>query len=395
MAVPPDGGGQRAEDTHRAPPRASRARIPYEPDATLPGVIRWRTGEVVSVVRAWAGAVELVVHPDGGEPSCPALAYPALVGRPEPGDRVLLNTTALAMGLGTGGYALVAAVPDRLPADAAPPGHLVKARYTPLQAAVGSVEEPGSAHHEVLRAVDDVGGMPVVTADLHSALPAVVAGLHLERPDARVAYVLTDGAALPLWFSRTVAALREAGALAGTVTVGQAFGGDLEAGTLHTGLLAARHVLNAEVAVVVQGPGNLGTDTRWGFSGVATGEAVNAAAILGGRPVACLRVSEADPRERHQGVSHHSLTAYGRVALVQADVVIPQLPGPFGERVSADASPLGERHALVRVGIDGLYGALQQAPVRLSTMGRGLDEDTAYFLTAAAAGRHAAHLSSR
>jgi hypothetical protein len=31
-------------------------------------------------------------------------------------------------------------------------------------------------------------------------------------------------------------------------------------------------------------------------------------------------------------------------------------------------------------------------PVKLSTMGRGLDEDTEYFLAAAAAGRHAATL---
>ena len=66
--------------------------------------------------------------------------------------------------------------------------------------------------------------------------------------------------------------------------MGQAFGGDLEAVTLHTGLLAARHVLGADVAVVAQGPGNLGTGTRWGFSGVAAGEAVNAVARPGRPP---------------------------------------------------------------------------------------------------------------
>ena len=36
--------------------------------------------------------------------------------------------------------------------------------------------------------------------------------------------------------------------------------------------------------------------------------------------------------------------------------------------------------------------ALQASPVKLSTMGRGLTEDHAYFITAAAAGRHAATL---
>jgi hypothetical protein len=400
-------------------------------------VITWRNGTVSRLWREWPGAIELEVTVSAADGTAPvqvrALAYPALTGRPEPGDRVLLNTTALDLRLGTGGYALVAAIPDRLPPDRSGPGHLVKARYTPLQAVVQGADEQGSPYHAVLRDAEDIGGMPVVVADLHSALAPVLAGLYegMERaadhrpaaappagPDdapedpgarradpparqgdppappggLRAVYVMTDGGALPAWFSRTCATLREAGWLAGTVTVGQAFGGDLEAVTLHTGLLAARHVLGADVAVVAQGPGNLGTGTRWGFSGVAAGEAVNAAAALAGRPVAALRVSDADPRERHRGVSHHSLTAYGRVALARADVVVPDLPGEFGARVAEEAGPLGTRHALVRVGVDGLAEALGRSPAPLSTMGRGLAEDGAYFLAAAAAGRHAAAL---
>ncbi len=335
-----------------------------------------------------------------------ALAYPELTGAPEPGDRVLLNTSALDLGLGTGGYALVIAVPDRLPPDPDGPGHLVKARYTPMQVCVQGADEQGSPHHDALRDADDLGGMPVVVADLHSALPAVLAGYYAARQPAApgsgpaaglppVAYVMQDGGALPAWFSRTAAALREAGWLAGTVTVGQAFGGDLEAVTLHTGLLAARQVLGAEMIVVAQGPGNLGTGTRWGFSGVSSGEAVNAIAVLRGRPVASLRVSEADPRPRHRGVSHHSLTAYGRVALARADVVVPDLPGDFGAEVAAAAAPLSSRHDLITVSTDGLAGILRACPVGLSTMGRGLDQDLAYFLTAAAAGRHAAAVAGQ
>ena len=38
-------------------------------------------------------------------------------------------------------------------------------------------DEQGSPHHDVLRDADDIGGMPVVVADLHSALPAVLAGI--------------------------------------------------------------------------------------------------------------------------------------------------------------------------------------------------------------------------
>ncbi|MBM7084928.1 DUF3866 family protein [Micromonospora sp. WMMD734] len=359
-------------------------------------MVRWRSGTVTAVRRRWAGAVELdVALPDGA--SMRALAYPELVGDPVPGDRVLLNAGALLMGLGTGGYALVVALPDRLPAD--PPqagdtrdaGHLVKARYTPLQPIMLGVDEEASPHHALLAAVDDLDGLPVVTADLHSALPAILAGIHADAPRARVAYLLTDGGALPAWFSRTLDGLRDA--LVGTVSVGQAFGGDLEAATLHTGLLAARHVLRADVAIVAQGPGNLGTGTRWGFSGVAVGEAVNAVAVLGGRPVGSLRISDADARPRHQGVSHHSLTAYGRVALAPAELVVPDgLPPELAARVDTALAPLADRHTLVRVGTTGLDAALRALPVRLSTMGRGLDADHAYFLAAAAAGRHAAAL---
>src|SRR6478609_8196531 len=371
-------------------------------------MITWRNGTVSGTRREWPGAVELDVSVDGASAEgeqVRALAYPALTGRPRPGDRVLVNTTALDLGLGTGGYALVVALPDRLPPDSELAGHLIKARYSPLQACVLGADEQGSPHHDVLRDADDIGGMPVVVADLHSALPAVLAGIfasersgddrppaagQLQRAEPRVVYVMQDGGALPAWFSRTCAVLREAGWLAATVTTGQSFGGDLE--TVHTGLLAARHVLGADIAVIAQGPGNLGTGTRWGFSGVAAGDAVNAAAALGGRPVASLRISDADPRKRHHGVSHHSVTAYGRVALARADVVVPALAGEFGARVAAEAAQLGSRHNLVTVPAEGLKEALRACPARLSTMGRGLDEDLAYFLAAAAAGRHAGRL---
>ncbi len=394
-------------------------------------VINWRYATVLSRGRAWSGALELTVcldGPDGGTGSAAeerggagsgvaggatvrALAFPGLVGAPEPGERVLLNVSALARGLGTGGFALVVANVTRPPADPAPgPGHLVKARYTPLQAMVLGVDEQESPHHEALRDADDLAGLPVVVADLHSALPAIVAGARhaaagAGRPAPRVAYVMTDGGALPAAFSRTVAALRAADWLASCITVGQAFGGDLEAVTVHTGLLAARLVVGAELVVVAQGPGNLGTGTRWGFSGVAAGDAVNAVAALGGRAIAALRVSGADARDRHLGVSHHSLTAYGRVALAPADVVVPRpdadveaLPGwgaALTARIDADAAALvagaGGRLRRVDVAADAaLLAALAATPLRLSTMGRGPDADPAAFVAAAVAGQHAA-----
>lgn len=346
--------------------------------------------------RAWNGARELTVELHRRSPDDPetvrALAYTTLVGTPAEGDRVLLNTNALKAGLGTGGYAHVVAIPDALPEDRPSAGHIVKARYTPMQAMVLAADEEASPHRDVLATADDIEGMPVITADLHSALPAILAGVQATGPGLRVAYVMTDGGALPAWFSRTLDGL--APLLAGTVTTGQTFGGDLEATNVHTGLLAARHALGADIAIVTQGPGNLGTGTTWGFSGTSTGEAVNAAAVLGGRPIGALRVSDADARDRHLGISHHSLTAYGRVALAEADLVLPDvLPGELEERVREQLPRLG-RHKVVRVDSEGLDAALRALPVGLSTMGRGLDADHAYFLTSAAAGRHAAALTA-
>ena len=70
---------------------------------------------------------------------------------------------------------------------------------------------------------------------------------------------------------------------------------------MHSGLLAARHVLGADLAVVTQGPGNLGTGTPWGYSGVAAGEACNAvqrARRGGDRRAAHLRGRPAPPPPR-------------------------------------------------------------------------------------------------
>lgn len=354
-------------------------------------MIDWRVGEVATTGREWAGSLELDVVVDGE--TLRALAYPRLVGSPEPGDVVLLNTSALSLELGTGGYALVVAIPGRLPADEGGPGHLVKGRYLPSQAVVLGVDEQDSEHHQKLRDAESLDGLPVVIADLHSALPAVLSGIRLDSPTARVAYVMTDGGALVAWLSRTLSALAED--LVGTVTVGQALGGDLEAVTVHTGLLAAKHVLDADIVIVSQGPGNLGTGTTWGFSGVAAGDAANAAVVLEGRPVGALRISDADPRSRHRGVSHHSLTAFGQVALGGLDLAVPDgLPRDLRDRVEDDLAAQPDRNRIVYVSDRGLHEALSASPVTLSTMGRGLAEDPWYFLAAAAAGRHAVALLS-
>ena len=343
--------------------------MPYSASPPPPSRIRWRRGRVTATGRRGRDSLELTVEvPGDGAGAGAGLPLPRRHARGR--RRGAAQHHRLAQGLGTGGYALVVAVPDRLPPDPEGPGHLVKARYTPLQVTVQGVDEQETEHHALIAEAEDLGGMPVVVADLHSALPAVLIGMLATDPDLRVAYVMTDGGALAAAFSRTLDAL--AASLAGVVTVGQAFGGDLEAVTLHTGLLAARHVLGADLAIVTQGPGNLGTGTPWGFSGVAAGEACNAVGVLGGEAVGALRISDADPRPRHRGVSHHSLTAFGRVALGGVTLVAPRgLSSELGGQVDEDLAGQPERNPVVWVDTDGLDAALGLSPVPLRRWAAG------------------------
>lgn len=373
-------------------------------------MMQWERGTVREQAGSWPGVVRVMVELEGGFGSTMirALSYTALTGAPEPGETVLLNTNALRRGLGTGGDALVVARPDAVfPEDPEPlalDGHMMKARYTPMQVMVDAVDDPASEHYATMQAADDLGGMPVVAADLHSSLPAIVAGIRLAAPSAHIAYVLTDGAALPAAYSRTVAALRESGLLAYCISAGQAFGGDLEAVSVPSALLAARHVVHADVAIAIQGPGNLGTGTAWGFSGVQAADALNAAGVLGGSPIGALRVSEADARDRHRGLSHHSTTTYGRLLHVPTTFAVPTTTNnsdtdvligkQLRESVLLPAKERGIRHAVVKVPSDGVREALAGLPVQLSTMGRSLSEDPSAFHYAAYAGIAAAQVAA-
>lgn len=365
-------------------------------------MLRWERGTVSAVTSSWPGVDRLEIDLDDGAGTLSAIAYEELTGRPRAGEQVLLNTNAVRRELGTGGDAMIVARTEVLPEAAEVRGHMVKARYTPMQTMVDALDDPDSEHYETVRAATGIDGMPVVVADLHSSLPAIVAGIRARRRSARIAYVHTDAAALPAVYSKSAARLREAGLLTAVISAGQSFGGDLEAVTVHSALLGARHVVGADVAIVIQGPGNLGTGTGWGFSGIQTAESLHAASVLGGVPIATLRVSEADERERHRGLSHHSSTAYGRALL--APVHLPVLPrtdsryNSFHESVRKQvkstilkpAKKRGVLHHLTEVDAKGLRDALEEMPVRMTTMGRTLAEDYASFQYAALAGRCAA-----
>lgn len=350
-------------------------------------------GRVIRVDAARGETLEIVVEVAGAAHD--AIAYTSLTGSVEVGDEVLLNTTAVAKSLGTGGAHFVMANLSREDAGGDDRGHIVKARYTPVQHTVLSVEEEESPHRAAIESFESLNSMPVVIGQLHSQLaPAAAAIKRRTRGRARVAYVMTDSAALPLGFSRLVNELTEKGLLDSTVTAGQAFGGEYEAVNVYTALIAAREAARADAAVVCPGPGNAGTGTTFGFSSIEQGEIVNAVNALGGCPIAAARISFADPRPRHQGISHHTMTALGRIAITRCAIALPVMDPlrllAVQEQIAH--SPISFRHR-VRI-LDGRPGILelQDRGIRMSSMGRQFDDDPEFFLAASAAGALAAEM---
>jgi hypothetical protein len=312
-----------------------------------------------------------------------AYVLTGLIGPVAVGDRVVVNTTAVDLDLGTGGWHVVHWNLERQEWADAGGGHVLKVRYTSLQTDTGVAEERDPA------LPTDLGGLPVVVCGLHSQIAPVAAAVRAGWPSCRIAYVMTDAAALPLALSDLVADLRRAGFLDLTVTAGQAFGGDAEAVNVPSGLCLARQ-RGADVAIVAMGPGGVGTASELGFGALEVGAVLDAACWLGATPIACLRYAIADGRPRHQGVSHHSLTVLGRATQGPVRVAVPAggLAGPI--RAQLAAAGITERHQVVAVDVPDVAAILAAAGVDVTTMGRRPADDPAFFVVAGAAGAAAA-----
>jgi hypothetical protein len=306
-----------------------------------------RRGVVTAVLERREGLARIEV--DG----VPCVGYPLMTGPVALGDEVIVNTQARDLGLGSGGFDVLYANLTRGLGLAPDPGaHVIKLPYAPGQVAARHAEE---AEH----LAESLDGMPIVCCSVHSQLAPVCAAL----AGFRVAYVQLEGGALPLALSDTVRVLKERSLIAATASVGACFGGDVECVTVWSALTWARGA-GCETAVCGIGPGIVGTASRLGHGGLAAATAANAALALGGRAIVAARVSEADPRGRHRGLSHHTATVL-------------------------DLS-LGA----VEVGEDGEGWEEACAGLPLSHMGRGPSDDPAFFAAAYAAGRLARGLLS-
>jgi hypothetical protein len=319
-----------------------------------------RRGRITAVLERVKGLSRLEVD---GEP---CVAYPRLTGPVALGDEVIVNTQARELELGSGGfdvlYANLTRGLDLLPEDDA---HVMKLPYTPAQNARRHAEEGGTLP-------DTLAGLPVLCCSLHSQVVPVCAGI---GPWKRVAYVQLAGGALAVSLSDALRALRESGYVETAIAVGACLDGDVECVSAASALLYAA-AKEFDVVVCAIGPGIVGTGSTFGHGGLAAADAANAAAALHGMPIVAVRASERDPRERHQGVSHHARAV---LELCLGDVIVPWPAG-------YEAPPWLEPR--VEIDVSGWEDACAGLP--LAHMGRGPEEDPLFFATAFAAGRVAA-----
>lgn len=353
--------------------------------------MRFRSAKVVEVVEKNPAISNLTVELEGREFA--AVNFNDLTGSSAPGDEVIVNTSAIDLELGSGGVHYVLWNLKRRDFVTENLGHIIKMRYTPLQVPILSVEEQESPHHERMSNTE-LFGMPCIIGSLHSQLAPVVLTIKAVAPKVKIAYVMTDGGALPLALSDTVNRLKMSGLLDSSITVGQAFGGDLEAINIYSGLIASKYVAKADIAVTMMGPGIVGTNTPLGFSGIEQGQIINAVHSLGGHPIAIPRISFKDKRERHFGLSHHFVTSLTKAALAKSSIILSDMPKAEMDLVKKrlDSSGLSAKHAVEVVLNEITLRAIEESGIKLTTMGRSPDEDPVFFKTAGSCGLYALRL---
>lgn len=327
-----------------------------------------------------------------GESIHTAINYPVLTGKATEGMVALINVTATKLGLGTGGFDYVMALHKDEVENSLTDAHIIKLRYTPMQSTVFAVEAQESQYHRELLDVHSLSGLPVVCAELHSMVPLIAfaarsASLAQNIP-LNIVYIMTDGAALPAMFSNLIPLMKSEGIVQSVITYGQAFGGDYEAINIYSALQIANQILKADIVVVAQGPGNAGTGTPLGFSGIDQAVALNAVSALGGTPIAALRMSSGDSRDRHLGVSHHSLTVLNRIVLKDVVVPIPSLSAEESDYVLPSLQLISPGHHLVypEAELQEYDKLVSQLSFDVSTMGRGYKQDPLFFKSALSAG---------
>lgn len=344
-------------------------------------LIRKRVASVRQILDRNDDVTEVLVEMEGDYYR--AINYNKLTGDVGIGDRIQLNTNAVHLGLGTGGYHFIIHNGRSEISDfSLPKGHIIKLRYTPMQVKCLAVEEPQSPFHEIIKDKDRINGARVIIAPLHSMLSPVVHILKYHDEKIRICYIMTDSACLPISFSKTVRELKRQYLLDYTITCGQSFGGDFEAVNIYTALIAAKYVCKSDVIIVAPGPGVVGTGTVLGFSGIEGGHLIDCVNTLGGVPIFIPRISFADGRSRHKGISHQTITVLSKITNSSAWIGIPYFEEEKKKFILDQIREHGidKSHKVIHVEEQSLK-ILNSRGVAVQTMGREIKQDVDFFKT--------------
>ncbi len=295
-----------------------------------------------------------------------AYAITDLVGELSAGDRVVVNTTAVDLGLGTGGSHVVHVNLDRPAFETNGGGHVMKARYLSEQIDAGSWEEDAPPHDEL----PDLSDARVALCVLHSHLPAIAAAA-VASGSPPPAFVMADHNALPLVLSDVVHELRTKDLLAATVSAGQSFGGDIEAVNVASGVDAALRAGHRSI-VVAGGPGHVGTGSALGFSALDLAGHATTLRQLGADVALVVRASSEEARTRHREISHHTVHLLDLVPVaLKVPVPVPPDGGPVVDH--GWITSRGHEPALAQVA--DVPAAFERFELDVDTMGRRLGDD--------------------
>lgn len=316
-----------------------------------------------------------------------AINYPKINSAVNINDEVLLNTSAVELNLGTGGFHFVIANLNNLESKMSEGGHIMKLRYTPLQVKTFSAEEQESEYHDKIKNFKSLDDMPVVVGTLHSMLVPFAASYKRIDKQKKLVYIMTDGAALPIYLSKNVQNLKKNKLIDNTITIGNAFGGDYECINIYTALILAKEVLNADAVFVCMGPGIVGTSTKYGFTGIEQANILDSVKKLKGKPIAIPRISFADKRDRHFGLSHHTVTILKEI--VNANVIVP-IGVECNKNKAYIINQIKENnidkiHNVVYVDNNKTKSDLEYFNLRVKSMGRSYEEDKEFFNSASSA----------
>lgn len=319
-----------------------------------------------------------------------AINYNQITGEIELGDRVVLNTTAVNLTLGTGGQHFVMYNHSNPSKKLNGKGHIMKNRYTPNQMRFLTVEEEDSPYHDSIKNFKTLNKHPVIIGTLHSMLAPIAAMMRYNKKDIKINYIMTDSGALPIGFSNTVRDLKNKEIIDNTITIGHAFGGDFECTNIYTGLITSKEILKGDLTIITMGPGIVGTGTKYGFSGIDQGTQIDAVNTLGGNPIVVPRISFKDQRDRHNGISHHSITVLKEIAKTKSNVVLPKLKKENNNKIKKqiDKNDLNKKHNLIFENTEGIEEALDFFELDVKTMGRNIHSDYEFFQTFGAVGNY-------